>query len=600
MISESGTRRVGRLSLLATAMGCIQLCCFAQIGLRAQQTSLQEKKVSDLKELLRSKGLKVSGRKKELVERLLASAEEPVAKKPKKPSGARSDNAAVEVSFEETDLNTWIALRSALALAFQDPEQGDPKLFQEAKDKLASYTADFPEIFGSLRDQQRDSVLQGLLRRGRCLIADEMGLGKTFTSLVLAQIYAEEWPLLIVAPTSVLDNWVKEVTKWLPHIASEVEILDSRFLKEKYLMEKWERKLIFVASYDQIRLKPALARQSDGAPYKVVILDEAHKMKDPHSQRSQALLPVCRAANRCILLTGTPVLNAAYEIWTPMAALDVNIPPFDQFCRRYSDFNYVQEQDGSVTKKLIGARNIEELHGIFASYMVRKKKEEVLPDLAKIRKRKENLRDKIDTKYVKNIMGILKRKAVFHHQVAKIFSQTAKAKAAPATDFVERLLMKETDAKLVVFGHHYVLFDQMEKMLKRLQKKYIRLDGRVAKPLRQGLIDKFQEDEEVEVAIVAMKACGQGISLTAARTVVFAELLWTPAILEQAEARVHRHGLKHDVDIIYCVLEGKPFMDDAVIRKIKDKEILADRITDGQELESSRFECVQSASVEWE
>eukprot|EP00913_Durusdinium_trenchii_P025531 g23963.t1 len=49
--------------------------------------------------------------------------------------GARSDNAAVEVSFEETDLNTWIALRSALALAFQDPEQGDPKLFQEAKDK---------------------------------------------------------------------------------------------------------------------------------------------------------------------------------------------------------------------------------------------------------------------------------------------------------------------------------------------------------------------------------------------------------------------------------------------------------------------------------
>ncbi|CAK9020518.1 unnamed protein product [Durusdinium trenchii] len=556
MISESGTRRVGRLSLLATAMGCIQLCCFAQIGLRAQQTSLQEKKVSDLKELLRSKGLKVSGRKKELVERLLASAEEPVAKKPKKPSGARSDNAAVEVSFEETDLNTWIALRSALALAFQDPEQGDPKLFQEAKDKLASYTADFPEIFGSLRDQQRDSVLQGLLRRGRCLIADEMGLGKTFTSLVLAQIYAEEWPLLIVAPTSVLDNWVKEVTKWLPHIASEVEILDSRFLKEKYLMEKWERKLIFVASYDQIRLKPALARQSDGAPYKVVILDEAHKMKDPHSQRSQALLPVCRAANRCILLTGTPVL-------------DVNIPPFDQFCRRYSDFNYVQEQDGSVTKKLIGARNIEELHGIFASYMVRKKKEEVLPDLAKIRKRKENLRDKIDTKYVKNIM-------------------------------VERLLMKETDAKLVVFGHHYVLFDQMEKMLKRLQKKYIRLDGRVAKPLRQGLIDKFQEDEEVEVAIVAMKACGQGISLTAARTVVFAELLWTPAILEQAEARVHRHGLKHDVDIIYCVLEGKPFMDDAVIRKIKDKEILADRITDGQELESSRFECVQSASVEWE
>jgi len=90
------------------------------------------------------------------------------------------------------------------------------------------------------------------------------------------------------------------------------------------------------------------------------------------------------------------------------------------------------------------------------------------------------------------------------------------------------------------------------------------------------------------VALVGMKACGQGISLTAATKVIFAELYWVPATLQQAEDRVHRHGQEHGVDIIYCVLEGQPFMDDTILRKIADKERLADLITDG-EATSSRF-----------
>eukprot|EP00438_Fugacium_kawagutii_P020751 Skav227428 [mRNA] locus=scaffold1986:198688:210653:+ [translate_table: standard] len=107
----------------------------------------------------------------------------------------------------------------------------------------------------------------------------------------------------------------------------------------------------------------------------VVILDEAHKIKDPQSQRTKAILPLCNSAHRCILLSGTPVLNCAAETWTLMAALDTAMPSYETFCERYCDFKEVEESDGSISRRPVGARHGEELNQIFSSYMVRHKKE---------------------------------------------------------------------------------------------------------------------------------------------------------------------------------------------------------------------------------
>eukprot|EP00435_Cladocopium_sp_Y103_P065560 s1171_g27.t1 len=249
----------------------------------------------------------------------------------------------------------------------------DPKALgavqKEAKKRWKEYEEHFSETHAQLRDQQKHSIQQGLLRRGRCLIGDEMGLGKTLTSLVLAEMYAEEWPVLVVAPTGVVDNWIKEVKQWLPHMENQVEKLTSKFLKQTHLIRStgrevdqhevkprsWEEKMIFVTSYDQLWRHPDLGQRADGSPYKVVILDEAHKIKDPKSQRTKAMLPICAAARRCILLSGTPVLNSAAETWTLMAALDLGMPSYDTFCERYCDFKEVEEADGSITRRPVGS-----------------------------------------------------------------------------------------------------------------------------------------------------------------------------------------------------------------------------------------------------
>lgn len=567
--------RLGLSVLVAFALPLLHRAII-QVGSPSQvllerRSALQAKKVAELKGLLRRKGLKVSGCKDDLVKRLLETVPEANKAEP---------------------LELWRLSRVQLVRDLGDPKASGA-VQREAKQRWKEFQKHFSEIHAELRDQQKHSIQQGLLRRGRCLIGDEMGLGKTLTSLVLAEMYAEEWPVLVVAPTVVVDNWINEVKKWLPHMENQVEKLDSGFLTKKHLIRSWEEKMIFVTSYDQLWRHPQLGQQADGSPYKVVILDEAHKIKDPKSQRTKAMLPICAAAQRCILLSGTPVLNCAAETWPLMAALDLQMPSYDAFCERYCDFKETEEPDGSITRRPVGARHGEELNQIFSSYMVRHKKEEVLTDLAQITKYRQNFREKINGKYVQKIVAIMKSRSQGNHNalVAKVFSQTAQAKAAPVVDFVEARLANQTSTgKLVVFGHHHVILNQLEEMLKRTKRPYIRVDGRVHKNMRQGRIDRFQEDPEVEVAIVAMKACGHGVSLTAADTVIFAELYWVPAILLQAEARVHRPGLQHSAKIIYCVLEGSPFMDDAVIKKIIDKERLADLLTDGETPERSRFE----------
>eukprot|EP00439_Symbiodinium_sp_Y106_P074274 s1399_g14.t1 len=391
--------------------------------LRQKLQGMQEE---ELKDLLRQRGQPDYGEKDDLVQRLVSKAMSRPMNRPSQEAGPsrsltpqrrtprRAQRAAqaaeddgdaedlparpvtathVERHKEEPpgpdsqpeDMMTWIdgRLKFSKMLEEERPGKTVKALNADAELKLQHYFGTFPEMKETLRTQQVHSVKECLLRRGRCLIADEMGLGKTLTSLVVAQIYSEEWPLLIVAPAGVVKNWVKEVQKWLPYMVSDVMELSSSVAstRRKDIQEAWVNKLIFVLSYDQARVQPALTRRPDGSPYKVVILDEAHYIKTSDSQRTEVLLPACRDASRCILLTGTPVLNHAGETWTLMSVLDPTLPPFESFCKRYCKFKPQVGDDGIETLVPHGVERSEELHRVFHSFTVRQKKLEVLTNL---------------------------------------------------------------------------------------------------------------------------------------------------------------------------------------------------------------------------
>jgi len=593
----------------------------------------------ELKDLLRQRGQPDYGEKDDLVQRLVSKAMSRPMNRPSQEAGpsrsltpqrrtprraqraaqaAEDDGDAEELparpvtathverhkeeppgpDSQPEDMMTWIdgRLKFSKMLEEERPGKTVKALNADAELKLQHYFGTFPEMKETLRTQQVHSVKECLLRRGRCLIADEMGLGKTLTSLVVAQIYSEEWPLLIVAPAGVVKNWVKEVQKWLPYMVSDVMELSSSVAstRRKDIQEAWVNKLIFVLSYDQARVQPALTRRPDGSPYKVVILDEAHYIKTSDSQRTEVLLPACRDASRCILLTGTPVLNHAGETWTLMSALDPTLPPFESFCKRYCKFKPQVGDDGIETLVPHGVERSEELHRVFHSFTVRQKKLEVLTNLTAKKKFKIDFSEAIDGKWKKKVMAL--KVSVGKSNSAKmkqslpvrIFAKTAEAKAGPVTEYVQHILeSSDTDRKIVVFGHHLIMLDGLEKMCQKIGRKYIRIDGKVPKHRRQGIIDKFQEEPDIQVALAGMKACGHGISFTAASLVIFAELHWVPASMLQAEDRVHRHGQERDVEIVYCVAEGQPFMDDSILKRVCEKEQIANLITDGKKLESA-------------
>jgi SWI/SNF-related matrix-associated actin-dependent regulator 1 of chromatin subfamily A len=143
------------------------------------------------------------------------------------------------------------------------------------------------------------------------------------------------------------------------------------------------------------------------------------------------------------------------------------------------------------------------------------------------------------------------------------------------------LLNKE---KLLLFAHHKLVLDAIEKMANKNKIDYIRIDGSTPQEKRFEYINKFQNNKETLIAILSLTAASTGITLTAAKLVVFAELAWTPALLVQAEDRAHRIGQNANfVDIKY--LYGRGTLDDEIFKRLEEKNLLINSTLDNNNKE---------------
>jgi SNF2 family DNA or RNA helicase len=128
--------------------------------------------------------------------------------------------------------------------------------------------------------------------------------------------------------------------------------------------------------------------------------------------------------------------------------------------------------------------------------------------------------------------------------LSKLYSLTAEVKIPLVVDMLKRWLADDTKSKICIFAHHLSFLDALQNQcdMGHPGKKFIRIDGSTSPRLRQDQITAFQTDPSVRVALLGITAAGVAVTLTAASTVWFAELFWTPAIMIQAEDRCHRIG----------------------------------------------------------
>ena len=453
-----------------------------------------------------------------------------------------------------------------------------------------------PERVSMILPYQMEGALFGLKRGGRCLIADEMGLGKTLQAIMVAYQYRSEWPLLVVCPSSIRFVWREQLSRWLGGLIdpqTDIQVVT----KGKEIVRANAK--IVIVSYILVEPNPHLSQRAvDKLPYKAVICDESHYIKDPNSKRSKAVQKILKKAQRIILLSGTPSMNNAEEMYPQLIHLlpTSEKPSLTKFRDRYcvrSEFLV----RGYPIVKFSGARNKEELFALLSkSVMIRRMKQDVLTQLP------DKIRHKIDLDVENSIFAkkvqemtrswLAKSKgesvqlpsssSEYGVETMELWRLTGQAKLAAVKDYLNCTFSGAPEGfKCILFAHHKFVMQGLEDLLVKEfpAGSYVRIDGEVAHQQRADLVRRFQTDPECKIALLSITSCSEGITLTAASVVIFCELYWVPGLIEQAEARAHRVGQKDCVMCYYLVMPESP--DEIIFNMLEKKKKDTSAILDG-------------------
>ncbi|KAL0028605.1 hypothetical protein WJX79_005056 [Trebouxia sp. C0005] len=443
---------------------------------------------------------------------------------------------------------------------------------------------------------QREGIKFALKRGGRLLVGDEMGLGKTVQAIGIMACYKDEWPCVIITPSSLREQWADALHQWLGITDDCVHMVT----KGKDCQLEGKKFQFLITSYNFV---PKLKDQLQELGPQVMVLDEAHSIKASKSVRTQETVPLLKAAKRVVLLTGTPALSRPKELFSQLTALAPSAKlKMKDFGERYCQCDRYRPYGGQYDV----ASNLAELNRVLNStVMVRRLKSEVLDQLPPKRRQhvylqlqepqngqmkalKSNLEKARELKNAQSNGGAQGGADKGQQQmIMELYQKCAQLKSKAVAEHVGVLL--DADEKFLIFSHHSDMHNAVEAAVRGKKVKFIRIDGSTPAQSRGELVNKFQQNSDVRVAILSINAAGTGLTLTAASMVVFAEYSWTPGTLVQAEDRVHRIGQANSVNVYY--LHAKGSIDDIIWQTLEHKLDDVGQVLNGK---SDSFQMVKS------
>ena len=437
-----------------------------------------------------------------------------------------------------------------------------------------------PGLKGDLFPFQKKGVAFLDHRDGRALIADEMGLGKTIQALAWLQKHPKKRPAVIVCPASLKLNWEKEIHAWMSN--PRIQILQGT-KADKFLISD-----IIIINYDIF--KDWAETIKDLQP-QVMILDEAHLIKNNQAKRTKAVKKVAKTVPHVITLTGTPIVNRPVEALNAIRLVDETVVP-DQW---YFLQRYCGAKHNGFGWDFNGATNTEELHQkLVNTIMIRRRKEDVLKDLpAKIRSfvpielqnRKEYQKAESDfIDYVKKQKGEKAAERASNAQalteIEGLKTVAVEGKIEQCVEWIQNYL--DNNGKLVIMGVHRFVIDRIIQAFPDIS---VKVDGSVSGENRNKAIESFQNNPNTKLFVGNIKAAGTGLTLTAASTMVFLELPWTPGDMTQAEDRIHRIGQENHVAIYYLLAQNT--IEEDIAKLIDRKQKVLDSTLDGKETDEN-------------
>ena len=413
--------------------------------------------------------------------------------------------------------------------------------------------------------------------KGRALVADEMGLGKTIQALAWLQMHPELRPTIIVVPASLKLNWAKEALIWMTN--PDIEILVGT--------RPWKPTAdILIINYDILH---SWVDQLRMIKPQVLITDECHYFKSNRAQRTKAVKKLAKRIPHIIALSGTPIINRPIEAFNALKIINPDLFP-DYW---YFVHHFCNAKHNGFGWDFSGASHTDELHKLLTgTVMIRRLKKDVLPDLpskvfsyvpiqlCNYKEYRAAERDFIG--FIKETKGKVAAERASNAetlvQIETLKQLAVKGKLQETIGWIEDFL--EVEGKLVVFAIHKFVIDAL---MEKFSDTAVKIDGSVSQSGRQQAIEEFQTNPKVKLFIGNIKAAGVGITLTAASSLVFLELGWTPGEMSQATDRIHRIGQKSSVNIYYLL--AKDTIEEKIAKLLDRKLKVVNAVLDGIETE---------------
>lgn len=430
----------------------------------------------------------------------------------------------------------------------------------------------------------------------RCFIADDMGLGKTIQAIATLEHVSEteeSYPAVVVCPPTLVLNWAKEYDKWLP--GRKVAMIRNR---KDFPTEPYD---VLIVGYSNIK-----AWENHLKNHKSYVLDESHYCKSPDAQRTKAAIKIVGTASPdslVLCLTGTPVTNKPAE-YAPQLQILGKISDFGGrwgFYRRYC--NAFRDKFGQWN--IDGNSNLDELNErLRGSCYIRRTKSQVLSELPEVRHNKivvdgsvAGMREyrKAEQDIVKYLMERARQIAVeigespgsaavkarmraeSNEHLVKISvlrKLAARAKIDAVNELVEALI--GAGNKVVIAAHHRDIVDDLASRYGNLK-----IQGGMNLEDVEAHKAKFQDlpVEDAPTIVLSIQAAKTGHTLTASQDVVFVELPWSPADVDQTYSRCHRLGQKGSVTSTYVLCADT--IDEKIYGLIERKRGVVDAAVDG-------------------
>ncbi len=411
-----------------------------------------------------------------------------------------------------------------------------------------------------------------------------MGLGKTLQTIALLLAIKQEdkrLRALIVAPTSVVTNWAREIERFSPTL--KVALWHGADRHEQ--REELESAEVVITSYPLLRRDEEILSSLD---LTYAILDEAQHIKNPASATSAAAKRL--RSERRLALTGTPIENRLSEIWSIFDFVSPGLlGPLDRFEQRFS--RPIEAGDYKAAQRL---------RTTIHPFILRRTKQEVAKDLPEkiemdqicdLSGEQRQVYLNIAREVRAQVLGEVERVGLAKSQLQILAGLTRLRQAACdprllglPRDFTDEdsgklMALRELISEAVEGGHKILVFSQFVMMLRLIEKAlkedgitYEYLDGSTKDRLER--VDRFQNDPSVPVFLISLKAGGTGLNLTAADTVVHFDPWWNPAVEQQATDRAHRIGQTKVVSAYRLVAAGT-IEEKILLLKAKKRELVA-------------------------